>query len=152
MSKYVSDTKAARSLRGILVMKGSKVIAKVTSYHGNSCLVNVFQHGKALERSAKARKVPLDAARSHDDARQLNFQHGRASGYGYDKWTAALSGLIIDGHEMTNHCGKRLPYPKGLDYFPADFKAPRGWRLANYFSAGKESFVRAGKTPDVSGY
>ena len=30
---------------------------------------------------------------------------GYAGGYGYDKKTAALSGLIIDGHTLANHCG-----------------------------------------------
>jgi len=29
----------------------------------------------------------------------------KASGYGYDKATAALSGAIIDGYRMADHCG-----------------------------------------------
>lgn len=33
-------------------------------------------------------------------------QYGRAGGYGYDKQTAAMSGFIIDGHEITDHCGQ----------------------------------------------
>lgn len=33
-------------------------------------------------------------------------QKGTAGGYGYDKKTAALSGLTVDGHEITDHCGQ----------------------------------------------
>lgn len=39
------------------------------------------------------------------------FNHGRlthqkkAGGYGYDKATAALSGALIDGYRMADHCG-----------------------------------------------
>lgn len=29
---------------------------------------------------------------------------GRASGYGYDKFTAALSGAVVDGHVLRDHC------------------------------------------------
>lgn len=29
----------------------------------------------------------------------------KASGYGYDKFTAALSGLVIEGHKIFDHCG-----------------------------------------------
>lgn len=36
----------------------------------------------------------------------LSLVHqGRAGGYGYDKRTAALSGALIDGYRMANHCG-----------------------------------------------
>ena len=31
--------------------------------------------------------------------------HGKVGGYGYDKSTAALSGAIIDGIKIANHCG-----------------------------------------------
>lgn len=31
---------------------------------------------------------------------------GTAGGYGYDKFTAALSGLSIDGHKMADHSGR----------------------------------------------
>lgn len=33
-------------------------------------------------------------------------QKGTAGGYGYDKKTAALSGLTIDGHKITDYCGQ----------------------------------------------
>lgn len=31
--------------------------------------------------------------------------HGKAGGYGYDKSAAALSGAVIDGIKLANHCG-----------------------------------------------
>lgn len=33
-------------------------------------------------------------------------QKGTAGGYGYDKKTAALSSMTIDGHSLTDHCGQ----------------------------------------------
>ena len=33
----------------------------------------------------------------------------KAGGYGYDKATAALSGAVIDGYAMANHCGRVEP-------------------------------------------
>lgn len=35
----------------------------------------------------------------------MAIQSSRAGGYGYDKRTAALSGLIVDGHTIADHCG-----------------------------------------------
>ena len=35
----------------------------------------------------------------------LRVQRSSAGGYGYDKATAALAGMVIDGHTMANHCG-----------------------------------------------
>ncbi len=32
-------------------------------------------------------------------------QAGSAGGYGYDKLTAALAGMTIDGYTMADHCG-----------------------------------------------
>lgn len=38
--------------------------------------------------------------------RYLSLVHQkRAGGYGYDKRTAALSGAVIEGYRMANHCG-----------------------------------------------
>ena len=36
----------------------------------------------------------------------MDLQQGSASGYGYDKFTAALAGLKIDNHILNNHCGQ----------------------------------------------
>lgn len=86
MSKYVQDTKAAQSLSAFIILnKKGKVVAKVQAYYADSggVLINVF-----------------DYTGKHE------FQYGKASGYGYDKFTSALSGLIIDGHTMADHCGR----------------------------------------------
>jgi hypothetical protein len=85
MAKYVQDTNAAKSISAFIILdKKGKLVAKVQAHYGNSTvLVNVF-----------------------DYTGNLDMQAGKASGYGYDKFTAALSGLIIDGHTMADHCGK----------------------------------------------
>lgn len=109
MTKYVSDTSAAKSVSAwIILNRKGQHVATVKAHYGNSrVLVNV-----------------------HCD--KGGFQHATASGYGYDKFTAALSRLSIDGHKMTDHCEARLKPPRGLPCFPSDYKPRKGYSLANY--------------------
>lgn len=136
MARYVSDTSAGKAISAYVILnKRGEYVAKVTMHHASSCLVNVFQSGKALERSEAAAmralgKLPADG---------LGFQFGRASGYGYDKATAALSGLYIDGHKLTDHCsrdGAPKP-PKGRTLYPRDAKPKAGYSFANYSTRRK---------------
>lgn len=130
MSKYVSETAAAKSLRVVVIMKGSRHVATIRAHFGNSrVLVNVFQDSKAQLASAKTRKTDTESRAAHD---AYGFQYASATGYGYDKYSAALAGLIIDGHEMTDHCQGKIKPPRGLKLFPREFKAPKGYSLANW--------------------
>ena len=131
MSKYVSDTAAGRAISAYVILnKRREHVSTVHIFHGGAVLVNVWNHTtNAQARCAKARKTDRSERAAHD---AYHFQHGRAGGYGYDKVTAALAGLIIDGHELTDHCGARLPLPKGATLFPRDFKVPAGYMLANW--------------------
>jgi len=83
MSKYVTDTAAGKSISAYIVLKNGKEIATVRAYfsNGGACLVNVYSMNGS------------------------EFQHKRTGGYGYDKFTAALSGLVIDGVTLNDHCG-----------------------------------------------
>jgi hypothetical protein len=109
-TKYIRDTKAAQAIDVYVIMKGARHVATVQAYWSAlTLLVNVWHPRGACE-----------------------MQRGKASGYGYDKFTAALSGLVIDGHTMADHCGKRLKPPRGKTYFPTSYKPPRGYRLTNY--------------------
>jgi len=132
MTKYVHDTASGRIISAYVILnKRGKHVATVRAYHGSAVLVNVWNHSEDAQlRCARARKVKIESERTAHDA--FYFQYGRAGGHGYDKFTAALSGLIIDGHELTNHCGARLPLPKGAKLFPCDFKVPPGYALANW--------------------
>lgn len=58
-------------------------------------------------------------------------QAARAGGYGYDKFTACVSGMTIAGVPITNHCGERAK-PKRRGFFLQSDKLPKGFRLANY--------------------
>lgn len=110
MSNYVNDTAAAKSVRAIVILnkKGEHVATVRASWSkGGTCLLNV-----------------------HDD--KAGFQYARAGGYGYDKFTKCLSGMTIDGHALTDHCGARLPLPKGEKVFPRDYKPRKGYSLANF--------------------
>lgn len=109
MTKYVEETKAAKSISVYVILnrKGEHVATVQAHFSdGGTCIVNV-----------------------RDD--KAGFQYGRAGGGGYDKFTAALRGMTIDGHKMTDHCGERLPKPRGKSYFPNTYKPRKGYRLAN---------------------
>lgn len=50
--------------------------------------------------------VQVDVWSQKPGERWLSLTHqSKAGGYGYDKYTAALAGAVIDGHRMANHCG-----------------------------------------------
>jgi hypothetical protein len=108
--KRVSETKAGQSISAWVVLSpDGDYVAKVQAHFSASgnCTVNVFDQ--------KADKV----------------QTGNAGGAGYDKLTAALSGVTIDGHLLTSDCGVQSDKPDGLKYFPPEFVVPDGYSLAN---------------------
>lgn len=115
MSKQVRETAAGQSISAYVILnrKGEHV-ATVQVHHANSGRVSVDVWNTGASRDGHG------------------LQQGAAGGYGYDKFTAALSGLTIDGHAMSDHCGARLNPPKGRSTWPRDAKAPRGYTLANF--------------------
>jgi hypothetical protein len=56
----------------------------------------ITPYGPARERCIARYTETMDMA----------LQSGRAGGYGYDKTTAALAGLVVDGHTLADHCGR----------------------------------------------
>lgn len=81
----------------------AKLVARVfTHYEESTVTVTIYNYGE----------------RDEDDK---FVQTGRASGYGYDKRTAAMAGMKIDGIEITDHCARRdedgNPRPAGLSIF-----------------------------------
>lgn len=124
MPRYVvRETAAGKSISAWVILKAGKEVATVQAHYGSggAVTVNIFQCGSAANRSEAASGL-----------KALYFQAATAGGYGYDKLTAALSGLWIDGHQLTDHCGGSLKPPRRLKYFPSDYKPRKGYRLANY--------------------
>lgn len=130
MAKQVRETAAGKSISAYVVLnKKGNHVATVNAHFANSgaVTVDVWNLGDAacgaslstalktgalsqqqLQRAiAAAPDYYLDhGAREQWAASDLfGLQQGRAGGYGYDKFAAALSGLIIDGHTMADHCG-----------------------------------------------
>lgn len=120
-SNLVSETSAGQSASAFVILKGKRHVANVTAAYGKGgrVLVNVFNYG------------------SENKSAPLNMQHGSAGGYGYDKFTAALSGLEIDGHKLSNHCDGRKEPPKG-GVWPKGSKAPKGWHFANFSTRDRD--------------
>lgn len=131
MTKYVRETKHGKSIRAVVILnkKGDHVATVQASFSdnpaGSVCLVNVWHTDHTVE-----------------------MQHARAGGYGYDKYSNALSGLTIDGHTLNDHCGKQLKLPRGKKAFPRDFKAPKGYRLTNW-SRDEEGYLSCFREPGL---
>lgn len=133
--KYVRETAAGKSISAWVVMRGSREVATIQVHYadGGMVTVNAWQDSAGAERSlAAAVKAGVKVKPDANGDSPFRFQAGRAGGYGYDKLTAALSGLWVDGHKLTDHCGESRKPPRGAKAWPRDAKAPRGWHLANY--------------------
>lgn len=139
MSKYVHDKAAAKQISAytILNRKGDYVATVRIHYGQSTALANIYQTDSAA-RKCFAKAHGLESVAINEIGRTAHklfgFQSGKASGYGYDKATAALSGMMIDGHMITNHCSRdgSPKYPKGRKSYPRDFVPPKGYSLANF--------------------
>ena len=131
--EQVRERPAGKAVSAYVILKGKREVATVHVLRapGGGVQVDVWQPYEAAGRSeAAARKAgeKIPPAPKYG----LTLQQARAGGYGYDKFTAAMSGTWIDGHKLTDHCGASLKKPRGMSYFPADFKAPKGYSLSNF--------------------
>lgn len=171
MTKQVRETAAGKSVSAYVILnrKGEHVATVQAHFSdGGTCTVDVWNHGDGpAKRSAEAmgyvfgpddrvvgNETKGKPAHAGDYAYKVaGLQQGRAGGYGYDKFTAALSGLIIDGHAMSDHCGGRKSPPKGRTTWPRDAKAPRGYSFNNFqtFTYGKDG-ERVALGPDSPAY
>lgn len=77
--KQVRETAAGQKISAWVVLKDGKQVAQVQAHYGNAVQVDIWA------------------------APEWNLQQGRARGYGYDRLTAAMSGMRIDGIEIYNH-------------------------------------------------
>lgn len=141
--KYVSECAAAKQVSAYVILNPQgKHVATLRAFHGGTCIVNVFHVGNAPAIASLRASYTPAVSKIHKDTDDVTlakaahdkygFQVGRAPGYGYDKFTAALSGMIIDGHKMTDHSAASLSLPEGMTGFPEGFKAPPGYALANW--------------------
>lgn len=99
----------------VLNPKGEHV-ATITAQYPRDGAGRMYVNVRNVTRSAQQRTADRYAAthgkrlidRDATDAggAHLWFQSASAGGYGYDKTTAALAGLIVDGHTLADHCGR----------------------------------------------
>lgn len=118
MVTMVRDSKQAQALSSFVILdKKGKHVATVQAHYRESLVkVDVWQESIAIDNCCMREhlwaKLPKDVDYKNSAWDMWHFQQGRASGYGYDKFTAALAGLIIDGHTMADHCGQVLEAEK----------------------------------------
>jgi hypothetical protein len=161
--KRIEDTAAGRSLSVYVILnRRGELVGKCLAHFADSGMVTVelINFGdEATHRTAKAMGYTLG-----EDHRIIGGKHageypyevagrqtGRAGGGGYDKFTAALSGMVFDGHKLTDHgreAGAPKP-PKGRTTFPRDFKAPKGWSLANWVDGSALTHDGSRRWPNV---
>lgn len=144
MTAQVRETAAGKSISAFVILnpKGRHVATVQAHYsNGGTVTVDAWNIGDdAARRSAIAMGNALDdagriASGKHAGeypSKVAGLQQGRAGGGGYDKFTAALSGMVIDGHALSNYCGVSRKPPKGRKTWPRDAKAPRGFGFSNY--------------------
>lgn len=97
---YVRETKAAKSISAYVVMKGSREVATIQAYFADSSLGGICRVDIWGDNGLVAQKV----------------NHG----YGYDKFTANLDGVTIDGVELHDHCWQDKKTAKILANAPKD--------------------------------
>jgi len=123
--KYVRETAAGKSISATVILRGARHVATIQVHYANTGGVRVDVWNvdeKARERCAAAmRKLGID--RSPDD---FMHQQGYASGYGYDKYAAALALLWIDGIRMVDHCGRDRKTDRLLARYHRDVAATSG--------------------------
>ncbi len=106
--KQVREMEAAKKIRAIIVInpKGEHV-GTVQAYFGARVVVDVWNVGdRAIIKTAKAQGVELSAADEWEKFAPFAHQQGSAGGGGYDRFTAALAGMYIDGIKLFDHCGQ----------------------------------------------
>lgn len=99
----------------VLNPKGEHV-ATITAQYPRDGAGRMYVNVRNITRSAQQRtadryattcgKRLIDRDATDEGGLHLWFQAASASGYGYDKTTAALAGLIVDGHTLADHCGR----------------------------------------------
>lgn len=88
MKKQVRESSVAKSVRAIVVLNPQgKHVGTVQAHYSDAgiCRVDVWA---------------IPHGHNHFELRH----QGRADGGGYDKFTAALAGTVIDGHRLFDHC------------------------------------------------
>lgn len=130
MATQVRETSAGKSISAYVVLNKKGVHVATVNAHfsnGGTVTVDTWNHGDAAQwnclvtarrtgrMSDKELQRTIAAAPDYyldHEAREkwasyelFGLQQGRAGGGGYDKFAAALSGMIIDGHTIANHCG-----------------------------------------------
>jgi hypothetical protein len=99
----------------VILNKKGEHVATVTAQYPRDGAGRMYVNVRNITRSAQQRTADRYAAthgkrfadRDGCDVGGLHvwFQAASAGGYGYDKTTAALAGLIVDGHTLADHCG-----------------------------------------------
>jgi hypothetical protein len=112
--KQARDFAAFRSVSAWIVLRADGTeIATVHAHHGDMrTTVTVYNYGPGNDTA--------------------DPQTRNAGGIGYDRTTAAMAGLWIDGHMLTDHCDHRARIETPRGGWPRGSEAPPGFDFANW--------------------
>ena len=135
----------------VLNPKGEHV-ATITAQYPRDGAGRVQVNVRNITLSAQQRTADRYAAtygkrlidRDATDAGGLHlwFQAASASGYGYDKTTAALAGLIVDGHTLADHCGRVPEAETAKARLLAAYQKARAAGTGDFSQAGWDAKAR----------
>lgn len=135
MTKLVRDTKAGKSISAWVVLDcDNNLVATVQAHYSDSggVMIDIYSYNVESSHGPTLRGV----------------QHGKASGYGYDKLTAALAGLEICGIRFMDHCetkdGNMVAGPGMADVDGANWSAEKDDWGSHYYKPGLERLVALG--------
>lgn len=150
MATQVRETKAGRAISAFLVLnKKGEHVATVNAHYADSgrvsvdvwnigqravdkCLVSAAVSGSLatdkLENAIKDARTKRDWVKPEDLKEWAAYdlfglQQCSAGGGGYDKFTAALRGIWIDGVQLVDHCGNDAKSEKLLKAYTKDMAA-----------------------------
>lgn len=155
---YVRETTAGKAIAAYVILSPTgEEVATVNLHHTQSrTIANVWQSDDAAKRSAEFAAslptIPTDLrlkVKGPKTPDVFRFQVGIARGYGYDKATRCLAGLVIDGIPITDHCSRYGAPARPGSLYPRDFPLPAGYSFANYRSGDSTWSDGSPRHPDV---
>lgn len=117
---YISDTKAGKAISAYLIFdKRGELVGKIQAHYsdGGTCWVQLWDW-------------------TNDERFQI--QNGKATGYGYDKFTAAISGMTFAGFTLADHCDTNDTTKRAMAaYTKLADQTGEGWKQPEFFARWK---------------
>lgn len=128
-SKNNAFERAGKNSSAWVILKHGKPVAKLAAvYTCNTTTVSVIHMNEESETKSRAMAAKMNLPWLETGVSDMN---GQSSGYGYDRETAALSRLVVDGIPLPDHCDHRDYFRKQGARMVKNQTARKGFIMAN---------------------